>query len=365
LSPLYSFASERYAVGTVRVEMDVAEGRRIPVQLWYPAVESARAEADAGRPVLDFEPPGPARAAWQRAQWLAGDAYTQRTMHAADAPAAVARDARFPLVVISHCNDCVRFAYFETAELLARHGFVVAAPDHVNNTLYDYWNGTSVGLDLNDFLETRRLDATAVIDVLLNASAVVVPEDLRGRIDPERIGMVGHSFGGLTTAYASTRDPRIRALAFLAIPVSLGDNLPMLGAQLAARTPPTPLSKPALFLAATEDIIQLFGLNDTIRQNYLDYPTEAWLATMTDGGHYSPTNICGIDPVILNGCGRGTRVTEFLRPFEYLDIDTATSLTAALVTTFLELQLNGASESSLEGIAAGAPGVLTVEHRAP
>jgi len=110
-------------------------------------------------------------------------------------------------------------------------------------------------------------------------------------------------------------------------------------------------------------VIDVVGLNANIRQNFEDYPTETWLATMKDAGHYSVTNICGIDPLFLNGCGSGIRATKFLQPFEYLDINTATALTAALVTTYLELQLNGSSASTLEGIANGAPGVLTMERR--
>jgi dienelactone hydrolase len=363
--PLELYAGETHAVGTVRLELDVAEGRRIPVQLWYPAMESARAAAEAGRPVLDFEPPGPHRDAWQRAARIAGDAYTQRTMHAADAPDVLAREERFPLVVFSHCNDCVRFSYFETAEALASRGFVVASVEHPNNTIYDYWNGTSVGVDLDGFLETRRLDVSTTIDILLNASAVVVPEGLRGRLDAERIAAVGHSFGALTVSYASTRDPRIRAVVFLAMVASYGDNLPVLGAELAKRVDPQPLSAPSLFIAASEDLIDIVGLNDIIRQNFADWPSETSLATLRDGGHYSVSNICGIDPLFADGCGRGYRGGNLFDPFTFLDIDTATSLTAALVTTYLELQLQGASDSTLDGIAAGAPGVLTVEHRNP
>lgn len=359
-----SDAPTDHAVGTVRVELDVAEGRRLPVQLWYPAVESARAAAQAGRPVLDFEPPGRERSILERLTRTAGSLYTQRTMHAADAPEVLEQAEPFPLVLISHCNDCTRYTYFETAEQLAAKGFVVAAPDHVNNTLYDYVEGTSVGVELDNFLETRRQDMFTLTDILLNPSAVVVPRGLRGKIDPDRIGMAGHSFGALTTAYASTRDPRIRAIAALAMIISFGDNLPLLGAELAKRVPATRLSKPAFLLAATEDVIEIGGLNALIRQNYLDYPSEAWLATLRDAGHYSVTNICGIDPLYTNGCGSGLRVTRFLQPFDYLDIDTATALTAALVTTFFELQLKGTSRSTLEGIAAGAPGVLRVEHRA-
>jgi pimeloyl-ACP methyl ester carboxylesterase len=222
-----------------------------------------------------------------------------------------------------------------------------------------------VGLELNVFLETRRLDMSALTDRMLDASAQVVPAGLRGRIDPKRIGMVGHSFGALTASYASTRDPRIRAVAFLAMLASLGDNLPVLGDELAQRIPPVKLSTPAFFLLATEDGINLFGLDELIRQNYTDYLAETWLATLQDSGHYSVTNICGIDPGYTNGCGDGFRTHELLVPFRYLNIDTATSLTAALVATYLELQLNGVSAQSLEEIANGHSQVLRVEHRVP
>lgn len=53
---LLSVESTRdFAVGTVRVVMDVSQGRRLPVQIWYPAVETARAEAKAGRPLQSLQ----------------------------------------------------------------------------------------------------------------------------------------------------------------------------------------------------------------------------------------------------------------------------------------------------------------------
>jgi dienelactone hydrolase len=352
-----------YAVGTLRVSMDVSEGRRLPVQLWYPAIESARSEAWAGRPMLDLEPPGPDRELLERMIRDAPDSYTPRAMHAADAPEPLEAEAPFPLVLISHCTDCLRIGYYSVAEQLAARGFVVAAPDHVQNTLYDVERGTSVGLDLEGFLERRRLDMLQVTDILLNPSAVVVPAGLRGRIDAERVGMAGHSFGAITTSYASTRDPRIRAVAFLAMAASEGDNLPVLGEMLAESVEPVRLSRPSFFLLAMEDMGDIGGLNDLIRQNFEDYPAESWLATLRDAGHYSVTDICGITSVYANGCGAGIRVTEFLQPFTFLDIGTAMDLTGALVTAFFEQQLMGASAEALEGVARGAPGVLDIEHR--
>jgi predicted dienelactone hydrolase len=202
-------------------------------------------------------------------------------------------------------------------------------------------------------------------DILLNPSAVVVPSGLRGRIDVDRIGMLGHSFGAITTAYASTRDPRIKSIAILAMIVSAKDNIPYTGDQLAQQVMLEPLSKPVLFVKASEDIMAAYGLNDLMQQNYEGYPAEAWMATLRDAGHYSVFNLCKLMPAYPNCSGRDFRATKFLEPFTYLDIDTATNLTAELVTTHFERQLLGTSASTLEGIAAGAPGVLTVDHRLP
>src|SRR5262245_22638431 len=69
-----------HAVGTQRLVLDVSASRRVPVQLWYPAVESARAEAESGHPVVEFEPEGsPERATLERLTRAASSDYSQRT----------------------------------------------------------------------------------------------------------------------------------------------------------------------------------------------------------------------------------------------------------------------------------------------
>jgi dienelactone hydrolase len=354
-----------YPVGTTSFTLSVGENRRVPVQLWYPAVEAARAEAEAGRSVVEFEPPGPAREQWTRLNAQATPYYTQRVMHAADAPKSAEEPASFPVVLISHCNDCLRFSYMAVAEQLAAHGFIVGAPDHIDNTLYDALDGTSVGVEVNDFLEQRRLDMLALTDALLDPAAEVIPDHLRGRADGERLGMLGHSFGALTTGYASTRDPRIRAIAILAMVVSLDNRLPFAGDELAARVMLQPLSKPALFLLAEEDRLALFGINDILIDNFKNYPTHAWLASLADSGHYSVSNLCGIVDAYADGCGPGARVGNLFETFTYLNIDYATDITAQLVRSFFEQQLNGESETSLSQIASRASAVLTVSEHSP
>jgi predicted dienelactone hydrolase len=295
----------------------------------------------------------------------AAPSYTQRVMHAAQAPELADIEGQLPMVLFSHCDQCVRFAYFEMAEDLAKKGFIAVSVDHVNNTIYNYVMGNSTGVDLDDFLETRRLDIYAVTNAMLDAQSAAIPTTLRGRADKARIGMTGHSYGALTTAYASTRDARIRATAYLAMAASYGDNYPVMGDRLKQRYPPSQLSTPSLFIVASEDVGEVFGLNEIIRENYEDLPAQAWRATLRDTGHYSVCNICGIAPYYENGCGAGIRATRFLEPFTFLDIDTATGLTSALLTAFFEMQLNGESGTSLENIAQVASDVLTLEHRNP
>jgi predicted dienelactone hydrolase len=355
-----------YAVGTVRIEVDVAPGRRLPVQIWYPADESARALADAGRPVVDFEPEGTAnRKTLNELTRNAPAAYTQRTMHAADSAPVRAQQERFPLILMSHCTDCVRFAYFSLSEHLASKGYVVVSPDHVDNTIYNYVAGNSVGLELDDFLERRRLDIYALTDLMLDAQAMVVPDGLRGRIDGDRIGMVGHSFGALTTGYSSTRDVRIKAVVSLAMLLSVENNLPYTGPELAMKVQLQPLSKPVLLVNAEEDVMQIIGLGNTIRQNFLDSTAEAWFASIADTGHYSVMDICGIMNEYTNGCGEGIRATQFLQAFTYLDVATTTRLVREMVGRFFDRTILGVAAANPQEVAFDAADVLKVEHRTP
>jgi hypothetical protein len=77
-------APSDHAVGTQRLELEIAAGRTLPVQLWYPAVESAREIARQGRPLQELEPPGPRRDAL--AKLLDGDSMScaSHSFHAAD-----------------------------------------------------------------------------------------------------------------------------------------------------------------------------------------------------------------------------------------------------------------------------------------
>jgi predicted dienelactone hydrolase len=132
-----------------------------------------------------------------------------------------------PLVVFSHgLGGCGTQSLFFTEEL-ARHGYVVAAPDHQDATFctVDNTRGSFVNMKPQEPLadpslwtdqtyEDRRDDLEDLIDALL-ADPV-----FGGVIDADAIGAAGHSLGGYTVlglggAWPTWKDPRVKAvLAF-------------------------------------------------------------------------------------------------------------------------------------------------------
>ena len=125
-----------------------------------------------------------------------------------------------PLVMFSHgsCGYQEQSVFFTS--YLASHGFIVAAPPHPGNTTKDCFAGGGTPAAEADSLANRPADIRFVIDSLLALNADPT-SFFHGAIDPGRIGMSGHSFGGLTTLLVSAADARIVAGLAMA-PVARG-----------------------------------------------------------------------------------------------------------------------------------------------
>ena len=136
----------------------------------------------------------------------------------------VSKDAPFPLVVYSHGSGALRFIATFFTERLASHGFVVVSADHTGDTALDLLGG-----HLSGFNDEPRVIAGRVADVRLTVDSVLARSRrsgdlLSGAVDPNRIGVTGHSFGGLTAFAAAggvtavpgvvpiPRDARFKAL---------------------------------------------------------------------------------------------------------------------------------------------------------
>jgi predicted dienelactone hydrolase len=93
-----------------------------------------------------------------------------------------------PMVVISHGTGGSYLGHFDTATALADAGFVAVALNHTGDNYADQ----SRSLDIMD----RPRQVSRVIDHMLSTW------EGHAAIDPQRVGMLGHSAGGFTTLAA-------------------------------------------------------------------------------------------------------------------------------------------------------------------
>jgi predicted dienelactone hydrolase len=305
-----------HQVGTTRVELtDAARNRALTAQLWFPTDAAA---ADVPIEMLEADPHRT-----QYAQLLAAaPSCPTRTVHVAldAAPAA----GPWPLVAFSHCHDCVRFSEATVAARLASHGFVVVAVDHTGNTIYDHLAGHEETIG-SEFLDVRAADIRFALDQVL-----AMP--IAAQIDASRVGVFGHSFGGVTAGLVAQTDPRIRAALSIAAPM---DNPLVPGVDIAQ------LHVPLAFIVAKEDnSITELG-NKLIRDNnYAAATVPVWKLEVADAGHWSFSDVDGAADIFMAGCGQGTRQTDGTA-FTYLDPPTGRALAAGFVTAFFEATLDG------------------------
>ncbi len=210
-------------------------------------------------------------------------------MARADVP--VSRSGPFPLIVFSHGSDAIRFQSYFLMEALASHGFIVVAPDHAGNTALDQITGSS-----DPFLVVaadRPLDVSFTIDRMLARNQDPL-DPFRGRIQPERIGVTGHSFGGFTalamaSGFASIPpDPRVRAIA----PISPG-------AAILADDELRSIRVPMLVLGGTADVTTPLDPNN-VRSFQLPEARPRYRVDIEKAGHNSFTNICDIGDALVD-----------------------------------------------------------------
>ncbi len=208
-----------YAVGTSI--LDMADGSRVidgrprmlVVQLWYPAAA-----------------PGGERARYRRAaETSLATRYLSliRTDAWVDAPVAQG-GAAFPVLVFGPRWGGERTQNTALAEELASHGYVVAALDRPGNSSRVLQRDGEVvrGREDLDGPEpesatariawwNRRLEIWAADDEfvlnMLAARNADGADRMHGRLDTERAGAFGHSFGGAAALRLCGRDPRIKA----------------------------------------------------------------------------------------------------------------------------------------------------------
>lgn len=295
--------------------------RPLTVEIWYPSEEAA-----SGGPVAEVFLSDPERiAAYQSA--MQGSCATEQTQAGWELQPLTTEQ---PLLVFSHCHECLRFSSFSVAEHLATWGFVVAAADHVGNSFWEKDTEQALGLN-TDTLALRLSDQERVLDALLSQDAVPV--------DPERLAAFGHSFGSVTSGLLAQEDLRIQGALGLAAPM---ENPLLPGVETST------LDKPLAILLAVEDnSITALG-NQLIVSNLEDAPNTTYRLDVADAGHWSVSDIAGIHPDVQAGCGSDERMTDGA-DFEYLDPALGSAIAGHFTAAFMaELLLDDAGAVSAQ-----------------
>jgi dienelactone hydrolase len=175
---------------------------------------------------------------------------------------------RFPAVLFNHGSYTTDDALPRTdpeklASVFVRHGYVFlwlyrqgvglskaqGVPDgeQMVRTL------TNEGLDSRNRLQLRLLEH----DGVAAASAALARLRARADVDPRRIGVVGHSFGGSLSLLLVQKDPEIHAAVIFGGAAGSWTQSPMLRDRLLAAV--ARISTPVLFIHAENDYSTLPG----------------------------------------------------------------------------------------------------------
>jgi len=221
----------------------------------------------------------------------------------------VARDAppaacpRLPLVLFSHgLGGCALQSVFITEEL-ARHGYVVAAPDHRDAATCGI-DGESLRLGnlhtdqslLEPGLWTDQSEVGRLQDLREAISRVKADPQLAKITDTKRVGAIGHSLGGysvlgLAGGWATWRTPEVKAVVALS---------PYLTPYLAQGTL-AKLAAPVMYQGAQFD----WGVTPNMegaKGAYALSPAPKYYMKLSGGTHFEWTNLACIGQASVAAC---------------------------------------------------------------
>lgn len=267
--------SGTYAVGHETVAItDSSSGKTITADLWYPAADGATGTFTRYS--------------------LLPTAYFDSNVAIEGAPMNAA--GNFPFVVYSHGSGGQSFVASFLTEDIASHGYVVMSANHDGNTATDDLLGRTVSQDQNDFLRpnvVKTLLDWATAQSAGTATPTLSPSQyskLKGAIDADRIGLVGHSYGGYTalatagghTGPAGTiaPDSRIKAVVGQAPYTRRLSDAELAGIKI-----------PVMLMVGTKDITTPLELDSQRPFDLITGPPVV-LAVMTDAAHQSYTDVC-------------------------------------------------------------------------
>ncbi|HMF56674.1 MAG TPA: hypothetical protein VK619_10045, partial [Pyrinomonadaceae bacterium] len=195
------FVRGRFPVGVrTHQALDTARNRLFPCEVWYPAAAQHAGE-DISPDTQDF--------------FTTQSADTPRSQMAVRN--AAARIGTYPLIIFSHPSGGNRWSATFLCTHLSSHGYLVAALDHSEVVAAELARKGSETEEQKTarqeaWIANRVPDIRFLLDHLLSGAAQAGEASL----DPARIGIVGHSFGGWTALAAAEVERCIGAVVALA-----------------------------------------------------------------------------------------------------------------------------------------------------
>lgn len=204
----------------------------------------------------------------------------------------------FPLIVFSHGVGAFGAAYQATLEVIASAGYVVAAPT------YPLANAKTTGGPTISDADEQTNDISFLFDQLTDATAGS-DGPYAGLIDGERLGVAGHSLGGITSIGAGYQpcctDDRIDAVAEWS-----GVLLPIAG-DGSDEIDPEAAGRPLLIVHGAKDQTVRY---QSATELYAEVAPPKFLVTLPLEGHI---------PAFLTGLGSPASTVVTLTTIDFFD----------------------------------------------
>jgi predicted dienelactone hydrolase len=233
----------------------------------------------------------------------------------------------YPLVVFSHGAFGYRGSNLSTFENLASNGYVVASIDHSYHAFFAKHEDNSTTLVNMDFLkeatdltngvydikttydkthewlEVRTSDMNFVLDKLLDNSNGEIPKSVSALINPEKIGLFGHSLGGATAAQLGRQRPEVDG-AIVIDGTMIGEEIAFNNGQVVLSTEAYPVPLLNLYNDSHYKDAKLLG---TAYNNLSasSLAIEAYDVVIRDSGHLNFTDLPLFSPILARMLGTG------------------------------------------------------------
>lgn len=256
-----------YVPGTVTLDLD---GRK--VEVWYPADPGAEAgQTKAVFEIRDLLP--------DSLKALVPDNLNPR--YTTDSYRGIRASAKgpFPLVLFAHGFGGYPTEYQHLLTHLASWGFVVAAPDFKERGLLALLGGGN----------SPRADETAVMQAARQRMAdenSKADGPLKGVVDAQKAGTLGHSAGVAPALGAAATDPNVKTFIGMA-----GGNFRNTSTTGTTFPQPAIPDKPGMLLAGGKDQVATL---DGVKGLYDAMKTPKRLVVIDDGGHNGFDDLCVI-----------------------------------------------------------------------